>query len=67
MNPVVAVFLGWALLSEPVTGTTLVAGAVILAAVALIVTARPHAEARPAPDPEAETLDDQEGGERVPA
>jgi len=64
VNPVVAVFLGWALLSEPVTGTTLLAGAVILAAVALIVTARPGAPERAAPDPEAETLDDEES---VPA
>ena len=57
VNPVVAVFLGWALLSEPVTPMTLVAGAVILAAVALIVTARPSTN-RPAPDPEAETLEE---------
>jgi drug/metabolite transporter (DMT)-like permease len=60
VNPVVAVFLGWALLSEPVTPMTLVAGAVILVAVALIVTARPHAESRSAPDPEAETVGDEE-------
>jgi drug/metabolite transporter (DMT)-like permease len=63
VNPVVAVFLGWALLSERVTVTTLLAGAVILAAVALIVTARPAVQKRPAPDPCAETLDE----ESVPA
>ena len=40
VNPVVAVFLGWWLLSEPVTLRTLGAAAVILAGVALIVTAR---------------------------
>jgi drug/metabolite transporter (DMT)-like permease len=40
VNPVVAVFLGWAFLSEPVTGTTLLAGAVIVVAVALIVSAQ---------------------------
>ncbi|MDP9342891.1 MAG: EamA family transporter [Actinomycetota bacterium] len=66
VNPVVAVFLGWALLSEPVTGTTLLAGAVILAAVALIVTARPAAQKPPAPDPGAEGLS-EEGHEHIPA
>jgi drug/metabolite transporter (DMT)-like permease len=40
-NPVVAVFLGWAIESEPLGVRTLVAGAMILAAVALIVSARP--------------------------
>jgi drug/metabolite transporter (DMT)-like permease len=50
VNPVVAVFLGWAILDEPITAATVMAGAVIVAAVALIVTgrgrvARPEAEA----------------------
>ncbi len=40
VNPVVAVFLGWAVLSEPVTVRTLIAGGVIVVAVALIVSAR---------------------------
>jgi drug/metabolite transporter (DMT)-like permease len=40
VNPVVAVILGAAILSEPIEPRTLVAGAVIIAAVALIVTAR---------------------------
>jgi drug/metabolite transporter (DMT)-like permease len=40
VNPVVAVFLGWAILSEPVTLTTLLAGAVIVVAVAIIVSAQ---------------------------
>jgi drug/metabolite transporter (DMT)-like permease len=52
VNPVVAVFLGWAVLSELVTGRTLVASAVILAAVALIVTARARPE--PVPPPPAD-------------
>lgn len=39
VNPVVAVFLGWLLLDEPVGLRTIVAGAVILVAVALIVSA----------------------------
>jgi len=40
VNPVIAVLLGWAILSEAVTTRTLIAGAVIVAAVALIVSAR---------------------------
>ena len=40
VNPIVAVFLGWLLLSEPVTTKTLIAAAVIVAAVALITTAQ---------------------------
>jgi drug/metabolite transporter (DMT)-like permease len=44
VNPVVAVFLGWLILSEPITPRTMVASAIILAGVALIVTARPTAE-----------------------
>jgi drug/metabolite transporter (DMT)-like permease len=40
VNPVVAVFLGWAILGEVITLRTLVAGGVIVAAVALIVSAQ---------------------------
>jgi drug/metabolite transporter (DMT)-like permease len=40
VNPIVAVFLGTWLLQEPLTPRTLVAGAVIVFAVALIITAR---------------------------
>jgi drug/metabolite transporter (DMT)-like permease len=39
VNPVVAVFLGWLVLHEPITPQILVAAAVILASVALIVSA----------------------------
>jgi drug/metabolite transporter (DMT)-like permease len=39
VNPVVAVFLGWAFLDEPVTLRTLGAGAIVLAAVAIIISA----------------------------
>jgi drug/metabolite transporter (DMT)-like permease len=50
VNPVVAVTLGAVLGGEPVTGRTLLAGAVILAGVALIVTGQPsshdHGEPR---------------------
>lgn len=38
VNPVVALFLGWGLGGEPLTGRTLLAAATILAAVALITT-----------------------------
>ena len=38
VNPLVAVFLGWAVLSEPISARTIAAGVVILGAVALIVT-----------------------------
>lgn len=40
VNPGIAVFLGWALAGEPVTGRILVAGGLIVVAVALIVTRR---------------------------
>lgn len=40
VNPVVAVFLGWALANEPVTGRTVVAATVIITGVALIVSGR---------------------------
>jgi drug/metabolite transporter (DMT)-like permease len=40
VNPVVAVFLGAAILSEPVTPVTLVAGGIILVAVATIVSGK---------------------------
>lgn len=39
VNPVVAVFLGWLILDEQVTIRTIVAGGVILASVALIISA----------------------------
>jgi drug/metabolite transporter (DMT)-like permease len=45
VNPVVAVFLGWAILSEVITGRTILAGAVIVVGVAMIILARPRAAA----------------------
>jgi drug/metabolite transporter (DMT)-like permease len=36
VNPVVAVFLGWAILGEPVTARTIAAAGVILVGVALV-------------------------------
>jgi drug/metabolite transporter (DMT)-like permease len=47
VNPVVAVFLGWALAGEPLTLRTVVAAAIIIGAVVLITTAR-----SPSPLPE---------------
>lgn len=40
VNPVVAVILGWLVLQEPLTPRTVVAGAVIVVAVAVIITTR---------------------------
>ncbi len=53
VNPIVAVFLGWLILSEPVTAKTLAAAAVIVAGVALITTAqnRPQHRQKSQPKP----------------
>jgi drug/metabolite transporter (DMT)-like permease len=40
VNPIVAVFLGWALASEPITARTVAAAAVIVLAVAMITAGR---------------------------
>ena len=45
VNPVVAVFLGWALANEPLTAMTLVSAAIIVASVCLITTFRPSTKA----------------------
>lgn len=44
VNPVVAVILGAILLSERITVTTLIGGAVIIASVAVVIRAEPHSE-----------------------
>jgi len=55
VNPVVALFLGWLILAEPLTLRTILAAGVILTAVILVITA-PHPttarvkEPLPAPD-----------------
>jgi drug/metabolite transporter (DMT)-like permease len=54
VNPIVAVILGWIVLQEPIDARTLVAGAVIVVAVALIVTARGRMQ-RPVPRVQAVT------------
>lgn len=45
VNPIVAVFLGWALGGEDVSGRTLAAGAVVIAGVVLILKSRARAAA----------------------
>ena len=45
VNPVIAVFLGWAIAGEQVTARTLAASGIIVAAVALITLARARASA----------------------
>jgi drug/metabolite transporter (DMT)-like permease len=47
VNPVIAVALGWLVLSEPITRQTLVAVAVIIVAVMLITSQRDQPEAQP--------------------
>jgi drug/metabolite transporter (DMT)-like permease len=54
VNPVVAVLLGWAVLDEAIGVRTLVAGGIILAAVALIVSAKPAPQ--PARTPRASRI-----------
>ncbi|MEV7801608.1 EamA family transporter [Microbispora sp. NPDC088329] len=72
VNPVVAVILGAAILSEPVTGAMLVAGALIVVGVALVVSTerRKRAGGRPAvrktaTGPERDPASSP-GGERLP-
>jgi drug/metabolite transporter (DMT)-like permease len=43
VNPIVAVFLGWAIAGEPITARTLVAGAVIISALLLLTRAKTRA------------------------
>jgi drug/metabolite transporter (DMT)-like permease len=66
VNPIVAVVLGAIVLQEPITPRTLVAGAVIIFAVALIITARSrlmNAARRRAPVAERETAIRADGTE----
>lgn len=44
VNPVVAVFLGWALAGEPLSVRTMIAAAIIVGAVAIVTTARSSTE-----------------------
>jgi drug/metabolite transporter (DMT)-like permease len=47
VNPVVAVFLGWLILGEPITSRTIVASVIIIAAVAIITTEKSRRTKRP--------------------
>jgi len=50
---VVAVFLGWLILSELVTGAVLIGGGVVVLAVAIVITAeRPRRTPTPEPVPD---------------
>jgi drug/metabolite transporter (DMT)-like permease len=53
VNPVVAVFLGWLILSEAVTPAIIVGGLVVVAAVAIVVSSERKPKVRD-PEPEAE-------------
>lgn len=48
VNPVIAVALGWAFLDEKIEPTTIVAGAIIVVAVAMIVSSKAQREGEPA-------------------
>jgi drug/metabolite transporter (DMT)-like permease len=50
VNPAVAVVLGALFLSEPLTASVIVGGVVIIAAVALVITAESRGRRRPVPD-----------------
>lgn len=54
VNPIVAVFLGWLLLDEPIGPRTLGASAVIVTAVAIITMQQGKRPAAPSPAPAAE-------------
>jgi drug/metabolite transporter (DMT)-like permease len=48
VNPVVAVFLGWLILSEEITGAVLLGGGIVVGAVAIVITAeRPRRKPLP--------------------
>ena len=62
VNPVVAVFLGWALAGEELTGRTLVAAAIIISAVVIITSYRGK---RPVSQPESAAPTPQVASEKV--
>jgi drug/metabolite transporter (DMT)-like permease len=53
VNPAVAVALGALFLAEPLTANVLIGGAVIIGAVAWVITVESRARRRPLPGPEA--------------
>ncbi len=56
VNPIVAVFLGWLILSEPVTLAIVLGGAVAVVGVAIVVAAERHSGTLREPDPEPAAL-----------
>jgi drug/metabolite transporter (DMT)-like permease len=50
VNPVVAVFLGWIVLSEPITLPIIAGGSIVIAAVAIVVSAERHPHPRQVSD-----------------
>ncbi|WP_166345460.1 EamA family transporter [Phytoactinopolyspora limicola] len=63
VNPVVAVLLGWAILSEPVTGIVILGGALLVGGVALVVSA----ERRPPRAAVANSTTSRRSRRRLPA
>jgi drug/metabolite transporter (DMT)-like permease len=63
VNPIVAVFLGWLILGEPLTGRTLAAAAIIISGVVLITLSR----RAPAPAKEQAVMEEDEETECVGA
>jgi hypothetical protein len=61
VNPVVAVFLGWAVAGEPVTGMTIAAAAVIVTGVALITSASGSGQATTQQTQEQQTQEEPAG------
>jgi drug/metabolite transporter (DMT)-like permease len=57
VNPVVAVFLGWLILSEPVTLAIVLGGAVAVAGVAVVVSVERHSSGSEKPELEPEVAD----------
>ena len=67
VNPVVAVILGAIVLQEPIDARTLLAAAIIVGAVALIVTARGRMASRPRPVPPGRPVSPLPGPSATPA
>ena len=57
VNPVVAVFLGWLVLSEPLTVPILVGGGIVVGAVAVVVSAERRTNRVAAAEREAAAAD----------
>jgi drug/metabolite transporter (DMT)-like permease len=65
VNPVVAVFLGWLILDEAITAPVVIGGGIVVAAVAIVITAeRPRKKPLPEP-PCPESVDAVDPGNEV--